>query len=570
MPNQLIEISEPQKLESNRGEVAVGIDFGTTNSLVAFSKGGDPYIIDMVKSIVGMGSAGKLEVMDSGFLSVKRFLGRDLDDNFSKKIVIEGLEFSPIEISSVILDYLRSKAEEHLGQKVTKAVITVPAYFDDRARNDVLLAAKMAGIDVLRLINEPTAAAFAYGLASKAEGVYLVYDFGGGTFDVSILNMRMGVFQVLSVGGDNMLGGDDIDEILLKKFGNKIESVKRLKERLSYEENIDGISRAEFEDTIKHLIDRTIDITREVLLNSEREIKGIILVGGSTRIPKIKEELSKAFNVEIFDDLDPDKVVALGASLQAENLTNPLGNLLIDVLPLSLGIEIMGGMNEKIILRNSPIPTTVTKEFTTHVDNQTAMKFHILQGEREMAKDCRSLGIFELKNIPPMKAGMSKIKLSFSVDADGIVSVSAIEDSTRVTEEFQLNPSYGITDTKAIEMLKDAYENAEQDHITRLLKESLFKAEVSLQNIYKALEETPELLSNQDRKKIDNAIGELVSTIDIASLEDLTDALVIRDKIIEKLEKMNQISEQFFLDRLNKGLSHAIKGKKIDEVDGVN
>ena len=571
---QLIEIQEAKLHDKqNSDEIAIGIDFGTTNSLVAVVKDGKPYVIEMVPSIVGLDDKGALAVMSAGIRSVKRLLGKSIKDAFNKevaeslldqdgslKVKIKDRVFSPIELSAVILSHLKAKAEEYLGKGVVKAVITVPAYFDDAARSAVALAARAAGLEVLRLINEPTAAALAYGLDNASEGAYLVYDFGGGTFDVSLLNMRMGVFQVLATGGDAMLGGDDIDHILQDKLGCSLAEARSIKEQLSSLEEAGGLSRTEFNDLIRPLIERTIDITTEVLASSDKQVKGIILVGGASRIPLVKQELIKNFSVEVFDNLDPDKIVALGASLQAENLVRPSGNLLIDVVSLSLGIELMGGINEKIILRNSPVPTAITKKFTTHADNQTAMQFHIVQGEREMAADCRSLARFELKNIPPMKAGLARIEVTFEVDVDGLVSISAKEELTGTTQIVEIKPTYGLNQAEAIEMLRSAYENAEEDHHKRQLEETIFKAENSINLMKQVLFESSDLLASEELDGINNIIAELKSTI----LERN------RDNILQKLERLLKISDEFALRRLNQGVLAAFKGKHIDEVDGDN
>jgi molecular chaperone HscA len=596
---QLIEIQEPNKIsDSPEDEVAIGIDFGTTNSLVAVMKDGRPYVIEMVPSVVGEGDDGNLAIMPDGIRSIKRLLGKSVgdiealqpgefifEDEGALKIKLGGQSYDPIEISAVILSYLKAKAEEHLGKSVSKAVITVPAYFDDAARNAVSLAARMAGLDVLRLINEPTAAALAYGLDNAAEGVYLVYDFGGGTFDVSVLNMRMGVFQVLATGGDAMLGGDDLDSLLQKKLGKSLLEVRALKEALSScdrhgEEDIKldyhgakapcnddklaekdiSINRAEFEALVMPLIQRTIDITSDVLAQSEKTIKGIILVGGSSRIPLIKQELKRKFLVDVFDDLDPDRVVALGAAVQAEHLIRPSGNLLIDVVALSLGIELMGGINEKIIARNSALPTSVSKKFTTYADNQTAMQFHIVQGEREMAADCRSLAKFELKNIPPMQAGLARIDVTFGVDVDGLVSISAKEELTGIEQIVEIKPTYGLSQEEAIEMLRNAYANAEEDHHKRQLEETIFKAGTSLKQLESALLESEDLLSEEELKDIDSIITALKEAV----------LLKNRDNILQKLEKLLTISDEFALRRLNHGVSAALKGKHIDEVNSAD
>lgn len=570
----LIEISEPTTYAPSKKQVddiAVGIDFGTTNSLISFSKDGKSHVIEMIPSTVSIDENGSLIVSDLGFPSVKRLLGKAIDDiaafpadiksrisndNGNIQILLDGKKFSPIEIASAILSHLKRSAEKHIGTAISKAVVSVPAYFDDASRNAVLTAAKLSGIDVLRLISEPTAAAFAYGLDNKSEGIYLVYDLGGGTFDVSILNMQMGVFQVLAVGGDNMLGGDDIDYLLDKKLQNRASCVRSLKERLSYHDNVDGVSKEELEEIIKPLIKKTIDITENVLLDSGIQIDGIIVVGGSTRIPLVKRELKNKFFVPILDDLDPDKVVALGAAKQAENLTHRSGNLIIDVVPLSLGLELMGGINEKMILRNSPIPTSFTKEFTTHADNQTAMSFHIVQGEREMADNCRSLARFELKNIPPMKAGAARVKVTFKIDADGIVSVSAAEEISGIKQIVNLKPTYGLSHDDTIKMLKNAYDNAEADHKLKLLTETRLDATNAIKNMDETIKTGAELFSEKELSTSETLILELKS----AMIND------DRELILKKLEKLQNLSEKFGIRILNDSVARKIKGKHIDEV----
>lgn len=462
---QFIEIQEPNT-KTRKQELAIGIDFGTTNSLVAFSRNHKPYVIDMVPSIVGLDDSGKLWVMDEGVRSVKRLLSNNETNH------------NPVEISAVIFSYLKSVAEAHLEAEVTKAVVTVPAYFDDHARTAVIFAAKLAGLEVLRLISEPTAAAYAYGLENKSEGVYLVYDLGGGTFDVSVLNMQMGVFQVLAVGGDSRLGGDDIDELLAKEMNISPLEAKKLKESLAQ-----GLIPIEkFNYIIFPIINRTIEITRRVLSEIDRPLDGIILVGGSTRIPLIKEELARHFNLPIFDDVDPDRVVALGAALQAENLTSSSSDLLIDVVPLSLGMELMGGLHEKIIMRNTPIPTSVTKEFTTYADNQKAMQFHIVQGERELVADCRSLAKFELA-LSPAKAGTHRVEITFTIDADGLVSVSARDKQTDLAHKIELKPTYGLSNEEMMFMLEEAYKNAEVDHGARRVREAEMEAQRAIDKL---------------------------------------------------------------------------------------
>lgn len=481
---QLLEIQEP-KTQTRKQELAVGIDFGTTNSLVAFSQNHKPYIIDTIPSIVGIDEGGKLSVMSDGIRSVKRQLTQTQGSHEvagGTQIKLGDNSVSPIEISAAIFSHLKLAAEAHLEAEITKAVVTVPAYFDDHARSAVAFAAKLAGLDVLRLVSEPTAAAYAYGLENKSEGVYLVYDLGGGTFDVSVLNMQMGVFQVLAVGGDSQLGGDDIDILLAEALGLSLLEAKRWKEVAVFVSS----PREILNSIISPIINRTIDITRQVISEIDRPIDGIILVGGSTRIPLIKQELTSHFNLPIFDNVDPDRVVALGAALQAENLTSTSSDLLIDVVPLSLGMELMGGLHEKIILRSTPIPTSITKEFTTYADNQNAMQFHIVQGERELVADCRSLAKFELA-LTPAQAGTHRVEITFAIDADGLVSVAARDKETEVSHKVELKPTYGLNNQEMIIMLEEAYKNAAADHKARQMREAEFEARRAIDKLKKII-----------------------------------------------------------------------------------
>ena len=557
---QIFEIQEPKApVTTHRSnDIAVGIDFGTTNSLVAFSVNHKPYIIDdhIIPSII----ADDLTIGQDGIKSIKRLISKTFDEiknsteilvkeeNGIIKIKIGEQYFSIAESISLILKHLKNNAEQHLGQEVVKTVITVPAHFDDTMRNLVKHAANLAGFDVLRLISEPTAAAYAYGLENGSEGMYLVYDFGGGTFDVSLLNMRMGVFQVLATDGDVNLGGDDIDYILASHLGCDNVHAKRLKEALSKGAH-NEIDLEHFEKLIDPIISKTIEITESIAKKHLDKIKGIILVGGSTRIPLIAKKLAK-FNVPILNNVDPDKVVALGAALQAENLTSRSGNLIIDVVPLSLGMALMGGLVEKIILRNTPIPTSITKEFTTYADNQTAMKFNIVQGEREMVDSCRSLAKFELVNIPPMKAGAARIEVTFNVDADALLSVTAIEKITGIKQIIEVKPSYGIGEKDVHSMLEDAYKNAAKDHYAKLLAETKVDAEQELVNVKAALQETPELLSLEERKEIDELVVAL-------------EKCATRDDLLSGLESLKKATHEFGERRMDFAVNQILGGKKI-------
>ncbi len=446
---------------------AVGIDLGTTNSLVAVSKNHKVEIIpiegtNFLPSIVGL-LDGNLKVgksalkLEHKIRSIKRFMGEGAKKIFADK--------TPVELSALILNRLKVEAEKYLGADVTHAVITVPAYFDESSRQATKDAAKLAGLDVLRLINEPTAAAIAYRLDNNDEGIFAIYDLGGGTFDITILKMSRGVLQVLATGGDSNLGGDDFDKILVKKINTDADNIdslllaQKLKEELSSQETIESapITKAEFEALILPIVDRTLNIFENCVKDAEvelDEIKEIILVGGSTRIPLIKDFIKKKFGIKPLDSINPDEAVAKGAAIQAEALIAGSNSLLLDVIPLSLGIEIANGLVEPIITRNTPIPVAKKQLFTTQQDNQTGFKIHVLQGESEKMSHCRSLAKFELKNIPPLPAGEARLEINFKIDADGLLSVSARELSKNIVQEIVVKPSYGLTEEELMRLMK--------------------------------------------------------------------------------------------------------------------
>jgi molecular chaperone HscA len=416
-------------------------------------------------------------------------------------------------------------------------------------------AAKIAGLEVLRLIAEPTAAAYAYGLNKKQSGCYLIYDLGGGTFDVSILNMQEGVFQVIATGGDNMLGGDDIDNLIAEYFCNKfnvpyseqiLKAAKEAKEILSYQNDFNrgilSLNRQTFEQLIFSLIERMITIVKDTLLEAENpNIDGIILVGGTTRIPLITNKLKEVFAINIFSDIDPDKAVVFGAALQAENLTSAgINSLLIDVVPLSLGMELYGGLVEKIILRNIPLPTSLTKEVTSYADNQTGIQFHILQGERETVADCRSLARFELTNLPLMKAGGIRVEVTFAIDADGILSVSALEKTSGKSHAIEVKPTHGLNEEEITKSLENAYKNAANDYTTRLLQETIINTESLIFSVENTIKELPDLLSENEIQKIYQAMKDLKNAI----------ALKDRELIIKLTKNFEFIAKDFIAQRL--------------------
>ncbi|MEA0971344.1 Chaperone protein HscA [Candidatus Megaera venefica] len=596
---QIIEIREPGEFEVSEDTV-VGIDFGTTNSLIAISKDYNSQIIKMsdgselVPSVICV-MEEKIGVNNYDakkyIRSIKRLLAKsseeikntpnlmtlasDLDLSAAVPRVKIGKNYLSLpEVASEIFKYLKSEAELSLDCKLKKAVVSVPAYFDDNARGQVLFAARLAGLEVIRLISEPTAAAYAYGLNQQQEGAYLVYDLGGGTFDVSILNMRTGVLQVVATGGDNMLGGDDIDILLAHYMASQMDIeinseiiflAKKAKEDLSsrdsieiiYEDNKLAISRNEFEELVLPVVEKTVKVAKDTLYDADNiDLDGIILVGGSTRMPLISDLLTKSFKTEIYSDQDPDKIVALGAALQAENLSAKPKSLLIDVLSLSVGLEVYGGIAEKIILRNTPIPFSITQEFTTHSDNQTGMQFHIVQGEREMAKDCRSLARFELNGIPLAKAGKGRVEVVFAIDADGILSVTAREAITGKIHAIEVKPSYGMSEEEVFHALKIAYENVAKDHKERLLVEAKERAYSLITGLEKAIEETPWLLTENEKIKIDKAISSLQKAVILDNQED----------ILIKIDGLNSLATVFIQKHLDKGVDMHLKGMHINEI----
>ena len=491
------------------------------------------------------------------------------------KVIFGTTKYSFPELAAKIFLFLKEHAEQELGTAISKAVVSVPAYFDDASRGAVMLAAKIAGFDVLRLIAEPTAAAYAYGFHKKSQGAYMIYDLGGGTFDVSILNMEAGVLQVIATGGDNLLGGDDLDHILAEHIAKELNislepalylKAKELKELLSFQNSAFlnfgskkfKITREVFENLISLLINRTIKIAKDTLFDADVKLDGIILVGGSTRIPFIAQNLIRSFGVEVFCDIDPDRAVVIGAALQAENLSlaSIRNSLLIDVLPLSVGMELYGGIAEKIIMRNTPIPFSITKTFTTYADHQTGMQFHIVQGEREMVQDCRSLARFELKNIPPMKAGMAKIEVTFAVDADGILSVTAKENTSGIAQNIELKPSYGLSQTEINNMLENAFKNAEEDYKIRLLTETRIEAQNVIAGITKAMNETPDILNINEKESIMALINSLQNIIYTNN----------RDEILTKIGELNKSAADFIEKHLNSGAKSLLEGKHISDI----
>ncbi len=560
----LIDITEPNTSDNNTESepttFAIGIDFGTTNSLATYLKNGSERIVLVKEPTVYTDISSGLTIR-----SIKRLIGISLQEaqTISNLYPLEikeengllGFEFkerkftSCLEMASKYLSNIKFKAEEKLDSKITEAVITVPAYFNEAQRQIVKDAATHAGLKVLRLIAEPTASALAYGLDNDSEGIYAVYDFGGGTFDVSILRMQGGVFQVIATGGDSMLGGDDIDNAIMQ--AENIESItdaKKLKESGNYKP-----------ETIEPIITRTIDIFKQTLTNSNtsiENIKGVVMVGGSTRLKEVQQAVTDLTNQAPLNNLNPDEIVALGAGIQAHGLTQGSNNLLLDVTPLSLGLETYGGLMEVIIARNTAIPAVQKRKFTTQADNQTGMIIHVLQGERELVEHCRTLANFELKGIPPMIAGVAEVEVTFAIDADGLLSVSAIENKSGVEADISIKPSYGLDENKMEEMLRSAMENARADISARLMRESIVEAETLIASTKVAIEQNIEDIEPEYLQSLNHYLSELQNGIDT---ED-------RGKIEYGIKSLDEHSSHLALIKVNASLKENLTGKDINKV----
>lgn len=617
----LLQISEPgMSAAPHQHRLAVGIDLGTTNSLVATVRSGSavclpdsdgratlPSVVRYLDGEVEVGknalSAQKTDPLNT-ISSAKRLIGRTLTDlaqeaqylpyRFTPNEHVVELNTrqgakTPIEVSAEILKALKSRAEETLGGDLVGAVITVPAYFDDAQRQATKDAARLAGLNVLRLLNEPTAAAIAYGLDNASEGTFVVYDLGGGTFDVSVLQLTKGLFEVKATGGNSALGGDDFDHRLfcylleqndLSKLNEQdsqllLSLVRTAKEKLTTQTEAviettlsDGhkvhtvITRQEFHNLTQNLVQKTIEPVKQALKDAgvtKADVKGVIMVGGSTRMLHVQQAVATFFGQTPLNNLNPDEVVALGAAIQANVLAGNKTDgewLLLDVTPLSLGLETYGGLAEKIIPRNSTIPTARAQDFTTFKDGQTAMTIHVVQGERELVSDCRSLAKFTLRGIPPMAAGAARIRVTFQVDADGLLSVSAQEQSTGVQAQIEVKPSYGLDDSTITQMLKDSMSNAAEDMAARARAEAVVEAESLTDAVNAALELDSDLLEAEELQQIQQDIAALQGRLKDGKAEDIRAAVA----------KLSHSTDNFAAKRMNRNIQRALTGQSVDNI----
>ncbi|HMW18374.1 MAG TPA: Fe-S protein assembly chaperone HscA [Accumulibacter sp.] len=622
----LLQIAEPgESAAPHQHRLAVGIDLGTTNSLVATVRSGltivlsDEFGRPLLPSVVrylpdGPHQVGyeaqEAQTLDprNTIVSVKRFMGRGLADIARRedlpyhfddqpgmlRLITAAGSKSPVEVSADILRHLRQRAEASLGGALVGAVITVPAYFDEAQRQATKDAARLAGLPVLRLLNEPTAAAIAYGLDNAAEGVYAVYDLGGGTFDISILRLSRGIFEVLATGGDSALGGDDFDHRIFcwiletaelqplsvedarmllthareAKEYLTLHGVAPINAQLNSGERVDlKLSTEIFTEITRTLVAKTMQPVKKALRDaglSINDVKGVVMVGGATRMPQVQRAVGEFFQQAPLNNLDPDKVVAIGAATQANLLA---GNraagddwLLLDVIPLSLGLETMGGLTEKIIPRNATIPTARAQEFTTYRDGQTALAIHVVQGERELVSDCRSLARFELRGIPPMVAGAPRIRVTFQVDADGLLAVSAREQSSGVEASIIVKPSYGLSDDEIASMLKDSLLHVKEDAQQRALKETQVDAQRLIEAVSIALASDGELLDADERQRVDDDLSRLRTVVESDN----------RRQIMLAMDDLEADTKEFAARRMNKSIRRAFTGRRINDLDAAS